>query len=120
MTLTRKDAAATVSTLLVVLTFAATQEEWNVPLVGSSNRWAVVAIALLGVLTCALGSPGKDEVSTLLAGLGVIAFTLTLVALAFNSLTALSLLVADIVVLWALSTLRHAGLLHVHARPLTR
>lgn len=120
MTLTRKDTMATVSTLLVVLIFAATHEGWGVPLVGSSHRWAVVVVTLLGVLACALGSPGKDEVTTLLTGLGVIAFALTLVALAFNSLTVLSLLVADIVLLWALSTLRHAGVLHLHGRLVAR
>jgi hypothetical protein len=120
MTLTRKDAAATALTILIVLTFAATHEGWGVPLVGGSHRWAVVAISLLGVLTCALGSPGEDHATTLLTGLGVIALVLTLVALAFNSLTVLSLLVADIVVLWFASTLRHTLALHVHGSPLAR
>ena len=120
MTLTRKDAAATALTILVVLTFLATHESWGVPLVGGSHRWAVVAIALLGVLTCALGTPGEDRATRLLMGLGALALVLALLALAFDSLTVLSLLVADIVVLWVASTLRHAHVFHVLGRPLTR
>jgi hypothetical protein len=120
MSLTRKDAAATALTALVVLTFLATHESWGVPLVGGSHRWAIAAIAVMGMLTCALGSPGEDRTTKLLAGLGVIAFVLTLFALAFNSLTVLSLLVADIVALWVASTLHHMSIPHVHGWPVTR
>jgi hypothetical protein len=49
--------------------------------------------------------------------LGVLALVLAGVALATGSLTALSLLVADIVALWALSTTRHV--LDVGHKPLT-
>jgi hypothetical protein len=59
MSLTRKDAVATVLTALGVLAFFATHESWNVWLIGSSHRWAAVAITLLGALTCALGSAGE-------------------------------------------------------------
>jgi hypothetical protein len=120
MTLTRKDAAATALTVLVVLIFAAAHESWGVPLFGDSHRAAIVAIAVLGVLTCALGSPGEDRATKLLSGLGAIALVLTLVALSFNSLTVLALLVADIVVMWVASTLRHVHVLHAPGRPLTR
>src|SRR5437762_9295546 len=96
--LTRKDVAATGLTALVVLTFAATHESWNVPLVGGSHRWAAAAIALLGIATCALGSPSREAAATkVLMGLGMLAFVLTVLALVFGSLTVLSLLVADIV-----------------------
>jgi hypothetical protein len=108
MTLTRKDATATVLTLLAVLTYAATHEGWNVPLVGGSHRWAAGAIMLLGMFTCGLGSPGRGVASWLLATLGMLAFALAALALVTGSLTPLSLLVADIVVLWAVSTFRHA------------
>jgi hypothetical protein len=108
MTLTRKDAAATVFTALAVLVFATTHEGWNVWLVGSSHRWAAGAILVLGMLTCATGSPEKSRMTTLLAALGIAAFVLAVLALVTGSLTPLSLLVADIVVLWAVSTLRHA------------
>ena len=120
MTLIRKDAAATALTVLVVLIFAAAHEAWGVPLVGGSHRAAIVAITLLGILTCALGSPSEDRATKLLSVLGAIALVLTLVALAFNSLTVLALLVADIVVMWVASTLRHAHAFHAHGRPLTR
>ena len=110
MTLTRKDVAAAALTALAVLVFLATHEDWSVPLVGGSHRWAAGgAIFLLGSLTCGLGSPGKDAATKLLAILGMAAFVLAVVALATGSLTPLSLLVADIVALWAVATLRHAA-----------
>jgi hypothetical protein len=43
-----------------------------------------------------------------LAGVGAVAGLLAIVAIATGSLTALSLLVVSIVVLWVGSTLRHA------------
>jgi len=108
MTLTRKDAAATALTILVVLAFLATHEGWGVPLIGDSHRWAAGAIMLLGAATCPLGSPGRGLTTKLCATLGAIALLLAVLALATGSLTPLSLLVVDIVVLWAISTLRHA------------
>ena len=108
MTLTRKDAAAAALTALAVLVFLATHEGWGVPLVGDSHRWAAGAIFFLGSMTCGLGSPGKDAATKLLAILGMTAFVLAVVALATGSLTPLSLLVVDMVTLWAVATLRHA------------
>ena len=107
MTLSRKDAAATVLTLLVVLVFLTTHEGWGVWLVGDSRRWTAGAIALLGIGTCGLGSPSGGAATKLLATLGVLALVLAMLALVTGSLTPLSLLVADIVLLWAGSTLRH-------------
>src|SRR4051812_2590508 len=77
MRLTGRDIAATALTALVVLTFAATHESWSVPLVGDSHRWAAAAVALLGVLTCALGT--REEGSRMprpLALLGIAALVL--------------------------------------------
>jgi hypothetical protein len=108
MALGRKDVAATALTALVVLVFLASHEGWGVPLVGDSRRWAAGAILLLGVMTCAQGSPGRDAATWLLAILGTIALVLGVLALATGSLTALSLLVVAVVALWAVSTLRHA------------
>jgi hypothetical protein len=107
MRLTVKDAFAAGLTALVVLVFLATHEGWGIPLVGGSHRWAAGAIMLLGIGTCGLGSPEKGRLSKLLATLGILAFALAVVALATGSLTPLSLLVLDIVVLWAVSTQRH-------------
>lgn len=109
MTLGRKDVAAAALTALAVCTFFATHEGWNVWLVGDSHRWAAGVILLLGILTCSLGSPGHGRATRVLATLGVLALVLAVVALVTGSLTPLSLLVVDIVVLWAVSTLRHAG-----------
>jgi hypothetical protein len=115
MRLTRKDVTATVLTILAVLVFAATHEGWAVPLVGDSHRWAAGAILLLGIGTCAQGSPDKSPMSKVLATLGILAFVLAVVALATGSLTPLSLLIVDIVALWLLSTMRHAA--HRSGRP---
>lgn len=109
MTLSRKDVAATALTAVAVVTFFATHEGWNVWLVGSSHRWAAGAILILGGLACGLGSPGRGTATRLLATLGVLALVLAVLALATGSLTPLSLLVVDIVLLWAASTTRHVG-----------
>jgi hypothetical protein len=115
MALTRKDALATILTALAVFVFVATHEAWNVWLVGSSRHWAAGAIALLGALTCGLGSPadkmrtsgGMDAATRLLSLIGVLALVLAVWAIWSGSLTPLSLLVVCIVLLWAGATLRH-------------
>jgi hypothetical protein len=109
MTRIWKDIAATLSTAVVVLLFAAAHEHWNVWLVGDSRRWAAAAILVVGGLTCGLGSPDRDAASTFLGVLGAAAGVLGVVALATGSLTALSFLTADIVVLWAASLVRHVA-----------
>lgn len=107
MTRGLKDIAATGLTALSVLVFLATHEGWGVWLVGDSRRWAAAVIAFLGIATCGLGTPAKDNATKFLSTLGILAFALAVLALATGSLTPLSLLVVDIVLLWALSTLRH-------------
>lgn len=110
MTLTRKDAVATSLTGLAVLAFLATHEGWNVPLIGDSHRWATAVILVLGVGACATGA--RRVTSTLFSVLGGAAFVFGALALITGSLTPLSLLVADMVVMWAITTLRHS-----HAPP---
>jgi len=109
MALTRKDLSATLLTALVVLTYAATHEGWGVPLVGDSRRWATGVILLLGIAACGHGSKVTGATMTLFALLGSLAAALAVLALWTGSLTPLSLLVADVVLLWALSTVRHAA-----------
>jgi hypothetical protein len=116
MALSRKDIAATVLTFLAVLAFLATHQGWGVPVIGDSHRWAAGAISFLGIGTCGLGTPGKDAASKLLAVLGMLAVVLAVLSLATGSLTPLSLLVADIVVLWAVSTWRHVR--HTTGKPI--
>ena len=108
MTLTRKDWVATLFTALALLVFAATHQGWNVWLVGGSHRWAAGVITALGVLTCTLGRPSKDALTAALAVLGIGAGVLAILALVTGSLTPLSLLTIDIVLLWAGSMIRHA------------
>ena len=108
MQLTRKDSGATFLTTLVVLVFLATHEGWNVWIVGDSHRWAAGAILVIGGMTCGLGSPDKGRATRFLGALGITAFVLAVLAIATGSVTPLSLLVLDIVVLWAISTARHA------------
>ena len=113
--LSRKDFTATVLTALAVLVFFATHEGWDVWLISDSHRWAAGTIFALGALTCGLGSPSKGAVTKLLAVIGAIALALAILAIATGSLTPLSLLVVDIVLLWAASSLRHAA--HVPHQP---
>jgi hypothetical protein len=113
----RKDVAATGLTALAVLTFFATHEGWNVYLVGDSRRWAAGVIVALGVAGCALGRPAESTRTALLMGLGTLALVLSVAALWTGSLTVLSLLVVDIVLLWAGSTLGHVQ--SGHRRPVT-
>ena len=115
MTKLRKDLTATGLTGLAVLVYAATHEGWNVWLIGDNHRWAAAAILVLGILSCVQGEAEAME-TRLLPLLGTLALVLAIVALATGSLTPLSLLVLDIVVLWALSTVRHhAPSHHTHA-----
>jgi hypothetical protein len=113
--LTHKDLSATVLTTLVVLTYLATHEGWDVPVVGSSHRWAAAVILVLGINTCAKGSKVDGPTMIAFALLGSFALVLGVLALWTGSLAPLSLLVVDIVVLWALATAHHA--LHAPNRP---
>jgi hypothetical protein len=107
--------AATALTILAVLVLLATHEGWNVWRIGGSHRWAAGAILVLGMGTCALGSPDKSTAAKLLGTLGTLALGLALIALVTGSLIALSLLVVDFVLLWAVSTFRHG--LHAPQAP---
>jgi hypothetical protein len=108
MTRSHKDIVAGGLTVLVVLTFLATHEGWSVALVGDGHRWAATVVALLGIATCALASPSRgDAGERMLAALGTLALALAVVAVASGSLTVLSLLVLDIVLLWGATTLEH-------------
>jgi hypothetical protein len=106
MTLTHKDAVATGLTGLAVLAYLATHEGWNIPPVGDSHRWAAAVIMALGIMACSVGARRVN--SALFGLLGGAAFVLGVLALVTGSLTLLSLLVADMVVMWALTTWRHA------------
>jgi hypothetical protein len=112
MTLSRKDAEATVLTGLVVLIYLASRLEWNVPLVGSSHRWAAAAILVVGMSTCAVGavtsSIDADPVIGLFGLVGAVALGAAIWVFAAGSLTALTVLVVADVLLWLGSTIRHS------------
>jgi len=110
----RKDITATVLTALAVAAFAATHEGWGVPLIGASHRWATGAILVLGMLACGEGEKASRRATALFAVLGTIGFALAVLAFWTGSLTPLSLLVADVVVLWATATARHVRRLPRH------
>jgi len=113
MSAIRRDAVAGVLTMLAVLTFFATHEGWGVPLVGDSRRWAAVVVLLLGLGACSRGEPQEDpRAARVPMVLGILALALGVVAIVTGSLTPLSLLVLDTVVLWIVTTVRHAGGLH--------
>ncbi len=116
MTLTWKDTAATVVTGFVALVYFASRESWNVALVGGSHRWAAVVIFVLGAVTCGLGRQ-TSRMPMMFWILGTAAVALGVLAVATGSLTALSFLTLDIVVLWAAATLRH--ITHVPGKPVT-
>jgi hypothetical protein len=113
MRLTYKDAVATVATGLAVLAFFANRGDWGVPLVGGSVRWTAGAVMALGWVSCAAGQAGEASIkyrqpdTWLLTVLGVGALVFAILALATGSATMLALLIADFVLLWAGSTLRH-------------
>jgi hypothetical protein len=113
-----KDTTATVLTALCVLVFVAAHESWG-PVVGDSRRWAALVILALGICACGCGdAKPRTRQTKLTALLGIGAGVLGVVAIATGSLTPLSLLVADIVLLWSLATLSHAvGAGAGHARP---
>ncbi len=112
MSLTRKDLAATVLIALMVACLIATTQGASVLLIGSSHRWAAAAILLLGVAGCSLGSAsevaGNRMLMAAFGALGIATLGAGLWALISGRLLAVELLVAANVVLWAVSTTRHA------------
>jgi hypothetical protein len=107
MTLTRRDAAAALFTALAVLMPIAAHQGWGIPLVGDSYRWAAVAAFALGCAAYLSGEPLEGYHEPVLGTLGIVALALGILAVATGSAIFLWLLVADIVVLWAGTTINH-------------
>ena len=106
MTLTRKDAVATGFTGLAVLAFVATHEAWNVPLVGDSHRWAAAVIMAPGYRSMLGGRQAGQLGAVRRSRWGRVRVWRAGAGHRFAD-CALAL-VADMVVMWALTTLRHA------------
>jgi hypothetical protein len=109
MTLTWKDAVATLASALAVLAFVITHEGWDVWLIGDHRRWAAAVVLVLGLAACSAGASKDGMARRDSAVLGGLAGVLGILAVITGSLTPLSLLVADIVVLWVITTYRHAA-----------
>lgn len=107
MRLTRTDLTSTLATALAVAVYAATHEGWSVWLVGDDRRWAAAIIVMLGLIPFGLGLDTSDGVLRAIVYLAGAAFALAIVALVSGSLTALSLLVAAVALIWAVSLLDH-------------
>jgi hypothetical protein len=113
MTTVRKDIAATLAAALAVVAYATTHEGRNVWLIGDDHRWATAIIVLLGLVAFVLlRSAGATYLR-----LVVIAVLFAVLAFITGELTALSLLVTTIVVLWLISALRDVW--HTTHRPMT-
>ena len=113
MTAVRKDLATTLATALAVLVYATTHEGWEIWLIGDDHRWAAAAIVLLGLVPfILLRSTGASYLR-----LAVIAAMFAVLAFMTGELTALSLLVTTIVVLWLISVVRDVW--HTTHRPMT-
>jgi FtsH-binding integral membrane protein len=109
-TLTRKDVIGTMVAALAVLVYVANVQEWGYL---ASNRWAAVTILAVGVVGCSLATRLEDEnlrsaPIVVLAGLGIVALVLGVLAVATGAAWALLALTIVVVVLWAGTTLRHA------------
>ena len=72
------------------------------------------AAKAIGLVIPELAGPSKDALTPLLAALEIGALILAMLALVSGSLTLLSLLTFDILLLWAGSTIRHAYLPAAH------
>ena len=117
MSRTRRDAAVTALAALAILVYLANAGGWSVPLL-DQNRWAVGALALLGVAMCATGARvGGPWTSPMivLGAVGFVAFALIVVGLVTASQAALTSLLVVLLVLWTGATIRHSGA-HVAGR----
>ncbi len=102
-----KDVGALALTALAVGVLAATDRGWSVPLVGASHRWAAVAVLLLGMAACSLGSARSGTGAWALGALGAVSLGLVVITIVTGSLPVLTLAVAAFVALWAGSAVRH-------------
>ena len=110
MSLTWRDAVATILTGGVALLTYAKLVGWSIPLLGSW-RLSTLAVFALGIGTCiAAGSggvPANDGWTTIATVLGICAAILLLIGLIFESKLVFILLAADVGMLWLVSTIHH-------------
>lgn len=114
MTLTWRDAVATVLTAGGVALYAAYTQGANLPLL-ASPRAVAAAVLALGFVACNVGAPvafrpGAQRWSTVIGSiLGVAILLAGAVAVVTGNTLALAALVGATIVLWAFTTVRHAS-----------
>ncbi len=120
MKLTWKDLTATVLAAAAVAVFLAVTRSWDWPLLGS-YRMGIVALLIIGQGSCVLGG-SADAISSLTDRtahavraadivaivLGGLALVLAVIGLFVGTRAPFVALVVDILILWVVSTLRHA------------
>ena len=110
MSLTYKDAVATVITAGVVVLSYAKLKEYDWPLLGSW-RLATLALLILGLGTCIFVGSNITAIKggwmNAGAAVGGLAMALAILGLIFNNKIMFILLSVSIIALWALTTIHH-------------
>ena len=118
MKLSYKDAITTVLAALVVAVTLAVTEGWAWPMLGST-RAGIVAVGILGVAMCSIGTRSEDMATKdafvhhpgMIVGsaLGAVALVLLIAGLIAGSEALLVALASVLLLLWAVATIRHAA-----------
>lgn len=112
MSLTWKDGITTLLAFLVAgLYFARTTSGMQLSLISDGYRWAIIALAVIGIGMCSFSSPATTSGTNMfivLAGiLGVSALILIIYGLVTGAKIAFTLLAMTILSLWLIATVRH-------------
>lgn len=112
MRITWRDAVTAALAVLVVLAYLAYVGSWAVPVIGDV-RGATLVIGAVGLAMCIVGGSSsavirKDAFLGPLSVLGIGAFLLIVVGLVSAWDLVVPLLTADILLMWAAATVRHA------------
>ena len=120
--LPKKDVIATALVAVAAVVYLLWQADAALPGTDGTRATGLAVLALGFVASATAVVPGFDQLvhgnKVYLAGtslLGVVAFVAGLVMLASNSEAALTLLIAVMVLLWAVSTTHHVLLAHAEA-----
>jgi len=118
MKVTYRDAITTVLAALVLAVTLAVTQGWAWPMLGST-RAGIVAVGILGVAMCSIGTRSEDMATRdafvhhpgMIVGsaLGAVALVLLIAGLIAGTEALLIVLAGDLVLLWAVATIRHAA-----------
>lgn len=111
MMLTWKDGVTTLLALLVAgLLYVQTTAAIQLPIIGSSYRLSIVALAIIGIAMCAFsngGTMGANPFVTIASILGVVSLVLIIYGLITGTKIAFLALTGVILVLWVVATVNH-------------